>query len=397
MQKKLRLIHLLYIVASFAITRLQHASAIDMYIQLFDDFRIKEKTDPLPVVTRDLQYSGDYIRNPCKLAEVGEIAPMLAIDELQRQYKMVLEGYLLTTCLVRMEFGKEKAEKIIDKWLSGYENLALKRIQEQNLKSVLDIAESAITQQQCHHWVVMATRYGDFDVPGSSTVQTIIDYMTDKLEIAQGSLARLGPAASSITLKCMQMGGNLSTDEQQRLSGLFGVGMAFTYELVGGVMSRVLGHHGSADLLRVIAHELNKASYLERDEIKKRVRFLVSGYRQSDLCKTLKSDLDCIEAVESDFTMHTPMYHMNISIAVAARINQTSSAAHEVNNKKPLESVLSNSPDVMMHLEDMLQPHRPSHPIAATTPHQHHHNHLLISGDKVMQQLQRMDNPLVTA
>ncbi len=61
---------------------------LGMFIPTFRDFRIKEKSNPIPGVTRDLQYSVDYIRNPCKLAAAAEIAPMLAIDELQRQYKV---------------------------------------------------------------------------------------------------------------------------------------------------------------------------------------------------------------------------------------------------------------------------------------------------------------------
>ena len=58
------------------------------YVKNFDDFKIKEKKNPIPAVTRDLQFNVDYINNPCLLAPTAEVAPLMAIDELQRQYKV---------------------------------------------------------------------------------------------------------------------------------------------------------------------------------------------------------------------------------------------------------------------------------------------------------------------
>ena len=209
-------------------------------------------------------------------------------------------------CMIRVEFGSVKAERIIDKWISGYDSPTLKQIIEDNLKSVLDIADTAVSIKQCRHWVVMATRYNEFQVPAITTVQSIVEYLTDKLAIGGGSLAKIGPATGSMIMRCLQTTPGLNKVEKDRIASLVGAGQDFTYQLVGAAMSRVLGHHSSADLLRVLAHELNRASYLERDEVKKRVKFLVSGFKLSAVCKQLKSDQDCLEAVEADFSIHTP-------------------------------------------------------------------------------------------
>ena len=58
------------------------------YVKKFEDFEIKEKKNPIPAITRDLQFNVDYINNPCLLAPTAEVAPLMAIDELQRQYKV---------------------------------------------------------------------------------------------------------------------------------------------------------------------------------------------------------------------------------------------------------------------------------------------------------------------
>eukprot|EP00112_Aurelia_sp_Birch-Aquarium-sp1_P009928 Seg2147.6 transcript_id=Seg2147.6/GoldUCD/mRNA.D3Y31 product="Circumsporozoite protein" protein_id=Seg2147.6/GoldUCD/D3Y31 len=224
----------------------------------------------------------------------------------QLYHKLVLEGYLLMACMIRVEFGSVKAEKIINKWISGYDSPTFKQIIEDNLKSVLDIADTAVSIKQCRHWVVMATRYNEFQVPAITTVQSIVEYLTDKLAIGGGSLAKIGPATGSMIMRCLQTTSGLNKVEKERIASLVGAGQDFTYQLVGAAMSRVLGHHSSADLLRVLAHELNRASYLDRDEVKKRVKFLVSGFKLSAICKKLKSDQDCLEAVEADFSTHTP-------------------------------------------------------------------------------------------
>ena len=64
------------------------ADAAGEYVKSFEDFKIKEKRNPIPALTRDLQYNVDYINNPCLLAPTAEIAPLMDIDELQRQYKV---------------------------------------------------------------------------------------------------------------------------------------------------------------------------------------------------------------------------------------------------------------------------------------------------------------------
>ena len=66
------------------------------YVKNFEDFKIKEKKNPIPAITRDLQFNVDYINNPCLLAPTAEVAPLMAIDELQRQYKVF---YLLSLSL----------------------------------------------------------------------------------------------------------------------------------------------------------------------------------------------------------------------------------------------------------------------------------------------------------
>jgi len=295
------------------------------YVKNFEDFKIKEKKNPIPAITRDLQFNVDYINNPCLLAPTAEVAPLMAIDELQRQYKetrkpllsqeqlddskmlyhkIVLEGYLLMACMIRVEFGSKKAETIIDTWLSGYNIPGFKQVIEDDLKSVLDIADSAVSAQQCRHWVVMATRYNEFQVPSLSNIQIVSDYLTDKLSIGGGSLAKVGPYTGSIIKRCLQT--KLEKGEKERASALVGVGQQFSYQLLGAAMPRILGHHSSADLLRILAHELNRASKLEREEVRKRVRFLVSGFKLSEMCRRLKSDQDCLEAVEADFSAHTP-------------------------------------------------------------------------------------------
>ena len=63
-------------------------NSADQYVKSFDEFKIKERKNPIPAATRDLQYNVDYINNPCLLAPTAEVVPMLAIDELQRQYKV---------------------------------------------------------------------------------------------------------------------------------------------------------------------------------------------------------------------------------------------------------------------------------------------------------------------
>lgn len=65
-----------------------HTEAAKDYVKTFDDFKIKETKNPIPAITRDLQYNVDYINNPCLLAPTAEVAPLMAIDELQRQYKV---------------------------------------------------------------------------------------------------------------------------------------------------------------------------------------------------------------------------------------------------------------------------------------------------------------------
>ena len=207
-------------------------------------------------------------------------------------------------CMIRVEFGSTKAEKIIDTWISGYNIPAFKQVIEDNLKSVLDIADSAVSVKQCRHWVVMATRYNEFQVPSLSNIQIVTDYLTDKLSIGGGSLAKVGPYTGSIVMRCLQT--KLDKEEKERASILVGVGQQFSYQLLGAAMARILGHHSSADLLRILAHELNRASNLEREEVRKRVRFLVSGFKLSEICRKLKSDQDCLEAVEADFSAHTP-------------------------------------------------------------------------------------------
>ena len=224
----------------------------------------------------------------------------------QLYHKMVLEGYLLMACMIRVEFGNAKAERMIDKWISGYDNPSFKQVIEDNLKSVLDIADAAVSIKQCRHWVVMATRYNEFQVPASTSTQSVFDYLTDKLSIGGGSFAKVGPYTGSVIMRCLQTAPGLNKGEKERISKLVGAGQQFTYQLIGASMSRILGHHSSADLLRIIAHELNRAGNLERDEVRKRVRFLVSGFRLSEICKRGKSDQDCLEAVEADFSAHTP-------------------------------------------------------------------------------------------
>ena len=219
-------------------------------------------------------------------------------------HKVVLEGYLLMACMIRVEFGSTKAEKIIDAWISGYNIPAFKQVIEDNLKSVLDIADSAVSAKQCRHWVVMATRYNEFQVPSLTNIQIVTDYLTDKLSIGGGSLAKVGPYTGSIIMRCLQT--KLDKEEKKRASMLVGVGQQFSYQLLGAAMARILGHHSSADLLRILAHELNRAAKLEREEVRKRVRFLVSGFKLSEICRKLKSDQDCLEAVEADFSAHTP-------------------------------------------------------------------------------------------
>ena len=207
-------------------------------------------------------------------------------------------------CMIRVEFGSKKAETIIDTWLSGYNIPGFKQVIEDDLKSVLDIADSAVSAQQCRHWVVMATRYNEFQVPSLTSIQIVTDYLTDKLSIGGGSLAKVGPYTGSIIKRCLQT--KLEKAEKERASALVGVGQQFSYQLLGAAMPRILGHHSSADLLRILAHELNRASKLEREEVRKRVRFLVSGFKLSEMCRRLKSDQDCLEAVEADFSAHTP-------------------------------------------------------------------------------------------
>ena len=70
-----------------SILALQTAKA-GQYVKKFEDFEIKEKKNPIPAITRDLQFNVDYINNPCLLAPTAEVAPLMAIDELQRQYKV---------------------------------------------------------------------------------------------------------------------------------------------------------------------------------------------------------------------------------------------------------------------------------------------------------------------
>lgn len=65
------------------------------YVKKFEDFEIKETKNPIPAITRDLQFNVDYINNPCLLAPTAEVAPLMAIDELQRQYKVTSSfGYV---------------------------------------------------------------------------------------------------------------------------------------------------------------------------------------------------------------------------------------------------------------------------------------------------------------
>ena len=219
-------------------------------------------------------------------------------------HKIVLEGYLLMACMIRVQFGSLKAEKLIDTWISGYNIPAFKQVIEDNLKSVLDIADSAVSVHQCRHWVVMATRYNEFHVPSLTNIQIVTDYLTDKLSIGGGSLAKVGPYSGSIIMRCLQT--KLGKEEKERMSMLVGAGQQFTYQLIGAAMTRILGHHSSADLLRILAHELNRAGNLEREEVRKRVRFLVSGFKLSEICRKVRSDQDCLEAVEADFSAHTP-------------------------------------------------------------------------------------------
>lgn len=74
-----------YFLLSFAVLP---SDAAQEYVKKFDDFKIKEKKNPIPAITRDLQFNVDYINNPCLLAPTAEVAPLMAIDELQRQYKV---------------------------------------------------------------------------------------------------------------------------------------------------------------------------------------------------------------------------------------------------------------------------------------------------------------------
>ena len=80
-----------YLLCSFiaySSVAIRSSDGVELYLRSFDDFRIKEKSNPIPGVARDLQYSVDYIRNPCQLAQTAELAGLLAVDELQRQYKV---------------------------------------------------------------------------------------------------------------------------------------------------------------------------------------------------------------------------------------------------------------------------------------------------------------------
>ena len=78
-------IAVIVVLLSIAVTDVNSA---DQYVKSFDEFKIKERKNPIPAATRDLQYNVDYINNPCLLAPTAEVVPMLAIDELQRQYKV---------------------------------------------------------------------------------------------------------------------------------------------------------------------------------------------------------------------------------------------------------------------------------------------------------------------
>ena len=76
---------LIYVTLSLIARRTDSAG---QYVKKIDDFQIKEKKNPIPAITRDLQFNVDYINNPCLLAPTAEVAPLMAIDELQRQYKV---------------------------------------------------------------------------------------------------------------------------------------------------------------------------------------------------------------------------------------------------------------------------------------------------------------------
>ena len=70
--------------------------AAGQYVKSFDDFKIKEKKNPIPAITRDLQFNVDYINNPCLLAPTAEVAPLMVIDELQRQYKVITQEKVIS-------------------------------------------------------------------------------------------------------------------------------------------------------------------------------------------------------------------------------------------------------------------------------------------------------------
>ena len=209
-----------------------------------------------------------------------------------------MEGDAFITCMFRVEFGHDKAQSLLDTWTSGYKSEEVKKAKQRSLNHVMEFASQAIDSRQCRHWVVMSTRYAHFPIPDVKTLDKELEPMRKKLGKEKNALTAIAPALESVQIRCLKRA-SLNEEEKERIADLIGTGSAFKHELTGGVMPEVLGRIECGNLLRIIAHGINQAKYLEDIEIEKRLTLLLAGYRQGYLCQRAKTDQECIELVDA--------------------------------------------------------------------------------------------------